>query len=169
MKIELVNPYVLKILISARKEDSIRAISKRINLSYGWTYKWIQELSNLGIFKLTRTKAYLNENNQYYKRTLKYIKDILTNNVHFYYTVLNLFGIGYCFTKTDAVFIWTRGGYNIARYRDFYPIFIKIKIKDKELLEDYCKKLNLSINKKRGIFYSISCLEDFDIEYLLND
>jgi len=37
MNIELLNPYVMKILISLRNQDSISSISKRIGLSYGWT------------------------------------------------------------------------------------------------------------------------------------
>jgi predicted transcriptional regulator len=51
MKIELLNPHVIKILISLRKEDSISSISKRINLSYGWTNKWVNELIKEGILK----------------------------------------------------------------------------------------------------------------------
>ena len=51
MKIELLNPYVIKILVSLRKEDSISSISKRIGLSYGWTYKWVKELIKEGILK----------------------------------------------------------------------------------------------------------------------
>lgn len=165
MKMEVINPYVLKIFIAARREDSIRAISKRINLSYGWTYKWIQDLEELGAFKLTRMKTYLNENNEFYKKTLKYANGVLSNDVRFYYNALALFGITYCFTKTDAVFIWTKGGYNIARYKEFYPIFIKIKAKDKELFEGYCKKLSLSANKKAGIFYQVAYLDEFYIDY----
>ena len=165
MEIELINPHVLKILIAARKEDSIRAISGRIKLSYGWTYKWVQDLARLGVFTLTRMKIYLNENNSFYKRTLKYIRDILSNDVGFYYDVLALFGISYCFTQTDAVFVWTKGGYNISRYKKFYPIFVKIKTKDKELFEECCRKLHLYINKGKGIFYQVVYLHDFNIEY----
>src|SRR3990172_9035085 len=109
MKIELLNPYVIKILISLRKEDSISSISKRIGLSYGWTNKWVGELIK--------------------ERILNFIKENL-NDVNFYYSVLNLFGIEYCFTKTDAVYVWTEGRYNIARYKEFYPIFVKIQRKD---------------------------------------
>ena len=51
MKIETLNPYVIKILISLKKEDSISSISKRINLSYGWANKWVNELIKEGILK----------------------------------------------------------------------------------------------------------------------
>ena len=165
MNLELINPHVLKILIAARKEDSIKAISDRISLSYGWTHKWIQDLAKLGVFKLTRMKTFLNENSQFYNKTLQYIKETLTKDIRFNYDVLSLFGIDYCFTKTDAVFIWTKGGYNIARYKSFYPIFIKVKTKDKKLFEEYCKKLNLFVKKKSGVFYKAIFLDDFKVSY----
>ncbi|MBS3090890.1 hypothetical protein J4217_00385 [Candidatus Pacearchaeota archaeon] len=151
MKMELFNPYVLKILISAREEDSVSSISKRIGLSYGWTYKWANELIKEGIFKEKWRGIILQKNNENYKRIMKFIKNI--KNVNFYYSVLDLFGIKYCFTKTDAVYIYTEGRYNISRYKGYYPIFIKIKREDYNLFLEYCKRLDLKINAKRGIFY----------------
>ena len=168
MNLETINPHTLKILIAARDEDSINAISHRISLSYGWTYKWISELGKIGVFKLTRMKIFLNRNNSFYKETLSYISKILNSSPYFYYEVLSLTGIKYCFTATDSVFIWTKGGYNISRYREFYPIFIKMKSKDKTVFENFCKKLNLKINKRKGIFYKIIYLEDFNIAYCNN-
>jgi len=166
MEIDILNPYVMKIIISTRKHDSINLIAKRINLSYGWTHKWVKQLIKLNVFKGHRLKLELNENNQFYKNTLKYIKSNFSKDINFYYSVLNLFGIKYCFTKTDSVFIWTKGGYNIARFKDYYPIFIKLKKDNLNIFKEYCKKLNLKIESKKGIFYSIEILEDFEISYL---
>ncbi|MBU1203577.1 MAG: hypothetical protein KKG60_00735 [Nanoarchaeota archaeon] len=165
MEISLINPHVLKILITAREEDSINSISHRTGLSYGWTYKWVKELAKINVFRLTRMKVYLNKKNSFYKKTLRYINQSFGKDIGFHYAVLELFGIRYSFTKTDAVFIWTKGGYNIGRYKQFYPIFIKIKKRDKGLFEFYHKKLNFEINKKKGIFYNVTYLDDFEMEH----
>jgi len=147
MNIETINPYVLKILISARDEDSISSISNRIKLSYGWTNKWINELIKEGVFKERWRGIILQKDNIYYKNILEFIKSNLMNT-NFYYSVLSLFGIEYCFTKTDSVYIWTEGRYNIARYKEFYPVFIKIKKQDFRIFKEYCKKLGLKTNVK---------------------
>ncbi|MBU0930197.1 MAG: hypothetical protein KJ623_03950 [Nanoarchaeota archaeon] len=160
MKIELLNPYIIKILISLRKEDSISSISKRINLSYGWTHKWVSELVKEGILKEKWRGFSLEEKNKSYKKIIGFIKENL-NDVNFYYSVLKLFGINYCFTKTDAVYLWTEGRYNIARYKKYYPIFIKIKKEDYDLFLDYCRRLGLKINLNKGIFYVCDVLENF--------
>ncbi|MBI2631463.1 hypothetical protein HYW75_00480 [Candidatus Pacearchaeota archaeon] len=160
MKIETLNPYVIKILISLRKEDSISSVSKRINLSYGWTHKWVVELIKEGILNEKWRGVVLKEENKNYKRIIKFLKESL-NNVNFYYSVLQLFGIDYCFTKTDAVYLWTEGRYNIARYKDYYPIFIKINKSDYYIFLEYCKRLGLKINSNKGIFYNVEILDYF--------
>ncbi len=165
MEINILNPYVMRILICARREDSINSISKRMGLSYGWTYNWIKKLVDIGTFKVTKTGLLSQENNEFYIRVLDFIKENFKNDISFHYSMLSLFGIKYCFTKTDAVVIWTNGGYNISRYRGYYPIFIKIKKSDNSLFEWYCKKLGLHINSDGGVFYSVELLEDFDVSY----
>ena len=156
----MINPYVIKILISVREKDSISSISKRIGLSYGWTHKWVTELIKEGILKERWKGVILQKNNKSYKEILKFIRNNIIE-ISLYYSVLNLFGIRYCFTKTDAVYFWTEGRYNIARYRDFYPIFVKIKKNDYPFFAWYCKKLNLKINAKKGVFYNPEIVEDF--------
>ena len=161
MKIELLNPYVIKILVSLRNEDSISAISKRIGLSYGWTHKWANELIKEGILKEKWRGIILNEESESYQRIINFIKENL-KDINFYYSILNLFGIKYCFTKTDAVYVWTEGRYNIARYKDFYPIFVKIKKLDYPIFLEYCKKLGLKINSNKGVFYNVEVLDSFE-------
>lgn len=160
MRMELLNTYVMKILISLRKEDSISSISKRIGLSYGWTYKWVNELIKEGVLKEKWRGIVLQEQNKTYKTILNFIKENF-QDPKFYYFALGLLGIKYCFTKTDAVYIWTEGRYNIARYKEFYPVFIKIKQSDYPIFLEYCKKLGLKINSKKGTFYLPEILQDF--------
>jgi len=160
MNIETINPYVIKILISVRENDSISSISKRIGLSYGWTHKWVAELVKEGILKEKWKGVVLQKDNKSYKEILRFIRNNISET-SLYYSALNLFGIEYCFTKTDAVYFWTDGRYNIARYREYYPVFIKIKSEDYPNFLWYCKKLHLEINAKKGVFYSPEIVGNF--------
>lgn len=160
MRIETLNPYVIKILISLKKEDSISSISKKINLSYGWTNKWVNELIKEGILKEKWRGVVLNEENKSYNRIIKFIKESL-NDVDFYYSALQLSGIVYCLTKTDAVYLWTEGRYNIARYKEYYPIFIKIKNNDYKTFLEHCKRLGLKINTNKRVFYFVEVVDNF--------
>lgn len=154
----MINPYVIKILISARPQDSISSISQRIELSYGWTHKWVSKMIKEGIFKEQWRGIILQEDNKSYKEIMQFIKKAI-NPVSFYYSALPLMGISYSFTKTDSVYVWTKGGYNIARYKEFYPIFIKIEKKDYPLFLMYCKKLGLKVGAKKGVFYNVQVVD----------
>lgn len=159
MKLDMMNPHVMKILIAARPSDSIRAISIRIGLSYGWTYHWVLELEKAGVFRRAGKKVVLNEKNRFYRQSLDYLKAAFGSDLDFHYRVLALFGIKYCFTATDAVFFWTDGGYNIARYRGYYPIFIRLRKSEKETFDFYVRKLGL----KGRIFFRSEFLDDFPV------
>jgi len=160
MNIELLNPYIMRIIISARARDSIKGVSKRINVSYGWVYKWVKEMAKEGILKEEWRGFSLNEDNENYKETVKIIRKSLQNPKG-YYLCLTLMGINYCLTKTDAVYLYTEGMYNIARYKENYPIFIKVRKKDYKLFLEYCNKLKLKINAKGGVYYHVETANDF--------
>ncbi|MFH1510083.1 MAG: hypothetical protein ABIF10_00200 [Candidatus Woesearchaeota archaeon] len=168
---ELINPYVAKIVISAKDGDSIRSISKRIRESYGWTYKWISELEKIGVLKRKRQEIHINKENAFYKEMSEFVTKSIVHNLNLNDTYLlpNLTGLDYIFTNTDAVFIWTKGGYNIGRSRNSYPIFIGILKKDKTAWENYFSQFGdvyaFQNERRTGIYYVISTSKSMDIEY----
>ena len=62
----LINPYVAKIIIAAKGGDSIRQVSKKINESYGWTYRWVRELEKIRVIKRMGQEIYIDKNNNFY-------------------------------------------------------------------------------------------------------
>jgi len=160
MKLDIMNPHAMRIMIASRPVDSISSISRRIGLSYGWAYHWVLELEKAGVFQRSGKRIFLKEDSSFYKHALGFLKSAFGDDVDFHYKALSLFGIKYCFTSTDAVSVWTNGGYNIARYRGYYPIFIKARSTDREIFEFYSKKLGTGT----AIFYKAKFLEDFPVE-----
>jgi len=53
-------------------------------------------------------------------------------NVSKAYDLLNQTGMDYALTGPDAVFFWTKGGYQVDRFFGFYPIHLKVRKKDLE-------------------------------------
>jgi len=168
---ELINPYVAKILVSARNGDSIMQISKKIQESYGWTYRWVSGLESIGALRRKKQEVYINKNSSFYRTATKFIKESLANNLNLNdaYLLPNLSGLKYIFTGIDAVFIWTKGGYNIGRSKNSYPIFIEILEKDKNAWHGYFSKLNVKYSfkneRKKGIYFVIKLSKIIDREY----
>ena len=172
--IELMNAYIVKILMSARDRDSIRGISKKINESYGWTYKWVLELEKIGALKRKKQEIYIDKKNAFYSKMSRLIKGLLADNLSLSdaYMLPNLSGLEYVFTGIDAVFIWTKGGYNIGRSKNSYPIFIEILEKDKKKWEaffsDFRIRYAFKNERKKGIYFVISTAETIEKEYCQN-
>lgn len=169
--IQLINPYVTKILITARDNDSIRTISKRINLSYAWTYKWIEELVALGIIKRKGQKIKVNSKSQIYKNYVNFIKQILKqHSIVDAYSLPNLIGLDYAFTSIDAIFVWTKGGYNIGRSKGSYPIFIEILKKDiykwGAFFDKYSIKYSITIKRQKGIYFILRPKKQIEREFV---
>ena len=168
--LSLINHFTAKILMAAKDRDSIRQISKRIRESYGWTYKWILELEKIGVLKRRNQEIYIDRNSAFYKN---FIRLIANSNAAFSleddYLLPNLAGHDYIFTSTDAVFIWTKGGYNIARSKDSYPIFIQILENDRKAWTDFFSKFGTNYTfkneRRKGIYFVISTSGFFEKEY----
>lgn len=65
-------------------------------------------------------------------------------NVSEAYDLLKDAGMEYALTGPDAVFIWTKGGYQVDRFFGFYPIHLKVKKDDLKRWERF-----LSSKKRR--------------------
>ncbi len=130
--IEVINPYSAKILLAARDGDSIREISRKTKISYGWTYQWVEQLRELGVLTREGNRVRINKDSNIYKKFFSLIKIVLGQHLSLKtaYDLPNFIGLPYCFTSTDAIFIWTKGGYNIGRSAENYPIFINVLKKD---------------------------------------
>lgn len=128
--LELINPFVAKILLTVKEGDSIRAVSKKIDASYGWTYKWIERLEDIGVLKRGRKGIRITNGLSAEFKSL--VASILNRKLELKdaYVLPNFSGMKYAYTKIDAVFIWTQGGYQIGRSRKDYPLFLKVLRED---------------------------------------
>ena len=169
--LHLINPYVAKIAIAAKDKDSIRQVSKKIQESYGWTYRWASELEKIGAITRKKQEIYINKNNAFYKEITKLIKILFKDNLRLSdaYLLPSLSGLEYIFTNTDAVFTWTKGGYNIGRSKNSYPIFIEALEQDKPAWEEFFSKLNIKYafknERRRGIYFIILLSKNLEKEY----
>ena len=169
--LDLINPYAAKILVAAKDGDSIRSVSKRIKESYGWTYKWVLELEKIGAIGRKAQELYIHKENYFYKEIHRLAENLIKNNLNLNdaYLLPNLTGLGHIFIDIDAVFIWTKGGYNIGRSKSSYPIFIEILENDKDKWEEFFSGLNVKYafrnEKKKGIYFIISQSENIEKEY----
>jgi len=83
------------------------------------------------------------------------------NDVRSAYELLKKGDHPYALTEVDAVFAWTRGGYNVGRFFGFYPVHLKVHEGDvakwKRFFRSFGKKSFLANSTPKetvfGVFY----------------
>jgi len=128
---EYVDETAAKIMLAIQPGDSIRRIAQKIDGSYSWVYDWIERLEEAG-FVRRDDGVYINDYavRDCYREMVAGISRAVTPSIDDGYTIPHFAGMPFVYTKIDSVYVWTHGGYQIARGHDDYPIFIQVADRD---------------------------------------
>jgi len=97
-------------------------------------------------------------------------------NISKFYDFLKQIKLKYSLTGPDAVFLWTKGGYQVGRFFGFYPICIKILRSDLKKWKDLLKSEKMKFCVKDeplketyfGAFYTLIPEQRFRAELIDN-
>ncbi|EJN56918.1 sigma-70 like region 4 HTH domain-containing protein [Halogranum salarium B-1] len=65
------------------------------------------------------------------------------------YVLPQFAGMEYAFTAIDAVYVWTRGGYQVARDPEDYPLFIAVQESDLDAWATFFERFGIPTAKER--------------------
>jgi len=126
--------------------------------------KVLHDMSQKGLLERTGWGKYkVNSSEEYLARRV---------NVSQAYGMLKQVDIKYALTGPDAVFFWTRGGYQVDRFFGFYPIHLKVRKSDlkkwKRFLSSAKQRFHVKGQQIRqtlfGLFYVLYPQADFRTE-----
>jgi len=130
--IELMDATAAKIVLSIQRGDSINRIANKIGVSYSWVYDWIERLEDAKIIVNDDNGIRIvdHEMRQRYAEMLAalYSRDTISQEEG--YVVLHFAGMEFAYTEIDAAYVWTHGGYQVARGHDDYPVFVEVHDRD---------------------------------------
>ena len=128
---EYVDETAAKIMLAVQPGDSIRRIAQKIDGSYSWVYAWIERLEAAG-FVRRDGGVYIEDYTvrDRYHEMVATISRSVSPSIDEGYVIPHFPGMPFAYTKIDSVYVWTHGGYQIARGHDDYPIFIQVADQD---------------------------------------
>jgi len=128
---EYVDETAAKIMLVIQPGDSIRRIAQKIDGSYSWVYDWIERLEEAGFIRRD-DGVYINDYTvrDCYREMIAGISRSVDPSIDERYTIPHFAEMPFAYTKIDSVYVWTHGGYQIARGHDDYPIFIQVAERD---------------------------------------
>lgn len=168
------NPHVTKILLAVEPGDSISRIARKTGGSYGWTHRWIERLEEQGV--IARDDGVYVQDEAVQEAYEAVAQTVVRRGLDLEdaYLLPNFTGLTYRYAKTDAVYLWTKGGYQIGRNQDDYPIFLDVVADDVDAWEAFCDEFGVDyrIGEREtdagGIYYVLFPQDNFDVEWVEN-
>ncbi len=132
--IELMDATAAKIVLAVQRGDSINRVASKIDVSYSWVYDWIERLEDTEIVAITDSGLQIvdHEMRQQYAEMIAALYSRDTISQEDAYVIPHFASMEFAYTEIDAAYVWTHGGYQIARDHDDYPVFIEIHDRDIE-------------------------------------
>lgn len=132
--IEGMDATAAKIVLAVHRGDSINRIASKIGVSYSWVYDWVERLENENIIANTDNGIQIidHEMRQQYAEMIAALYSRDTISMEDAYVIPHFSGMEFAYTEIDAAYVWTEGGYQIARSHDDYPVFIHVHDRDIE-------------------------------------
>lgn len=174
MALDLVNPHVTKILLAVEEGDSISHIARKTGSSYGWVHEWIERLEDAGVVERTDgVHVTDDEVQQAFENAAKVVlnRELELDDA---YLVPNFAGMDYRYSRTDAVYVWTKGGYQIGRNRRDYPIFVDVLADDLDDWRRFFEEFSVEYviedrpSGENGIYFVLFPRAEFDSEWFEN-
>ena len=129
---EFMDSTAAKIVLAAQRGDSINRIAEKVDISYSWIYDWIERLDDAGFIANTDDGVQIvdHEMRRHYDEMMGalYRRDCISQEDA--YIIPHFAGMEFAYTEIDAAYVWTHGGYQIARSHDDYPVFIDVHDQD---------------------------------------
>jgi DNA-binding Lrp family transcriptional regulator len=132
--IDLMDETAAKIVLAVQRGDSINRVASKIGVSYSWVYDWIKRLEEAEIITNTDSGIQIvdHEMRQQYAEMMAALYSRSTISQEDAYVIPHFAGMEFAYTEIDAAYVWTHGGYQIARSHDDYPVFIEVHDRDIE-------------------------------------
>jgi DNA-binding Lrp family transcriptional regulator len=123
-----------KIVLAAQRGDSINRVANKVGISYSWVYDWVERLENENIISTGDNGIRIvdHELRQQYAEMMAALYSRDTISQEDAYVIPHFAGMEFAYTEIDAAYVWTEGGFQIARSHDDYPVFIEVHDRDVE-------------------------------------
>lgn len=168
---EIIDKAAAKIIVAMEDGDSINHVSKKIDQSYSWTHDWVRRLVDIGIIERKDNGFCVADVEA--RDAFRHVVQAVTKygiDRDEAYVLPHFSGMPFAFTRIDAAYVWTHGGYQIARDHTDYPVFIAVSNEDvntwREFFEDCGIDTYVEERAGRGIYYVLIPVDAVEREWI---
>lgn len=128
---ELIDGTSAQVLLATEHGDSIRAVAARIQRPYETVRQAVDRLEDAGFVEYDDGLVVTDERVRDAARELLVASArVSPPTITEAYVLPQYADRPYAFSRIDAVYVWTQGGYQVARDTDDYPLFVAVREED---------------------------------------
>lgn len=140
----------VQVLLAIDPGDSIRRVAQRIQTPYETVRQTVNDLEEAGFVRYDGGLYVTDERVGETARQLLAASARTSPPSIAEAYVLPQFGErAFAFTRIDAVYVWTQGGYQVGRSPDDYPLFVAVRDADVEYWEAFFEQFGLPVALER--------------------
>jgi len=147
---ELFDDTAVRILLAFEPGDSIRRVAQRVHTPYETVRQAVNRLEDAGYLAyddgLYSTDEHVRETA---RELLVASARISPPAIEEAYVIPQFGDWPFAFARIDAVYVWTRGGYQVGRDPDDYPLFLAVRERDVEAWQAFSERFGLPTGFER--------------------
>jgi DNA-binding Lrp family transcriptional regulator len=141
---EVLDDTAAQIILAIDSGDSIRRVSQTLHTPYETVRQAVNRLEDAGYVRYDGGLSVVDERVRDAARELVAASaGVSPPSVEEAYVLPHFGDWPFAFTRIDAVYVWTQGGYQVAREPDDYPLFLAVREQDVDAWEAFFESFDL--------------------------
>jgi len=147
---EVLDDTAAQIILAIESGDSIRRVAQSLHTPYETVRQAVNRLEDAGYVRYDNGLSVVDDHVRDAARELVAASaHVSPPSIEETYVIPQFGDWPFAFTRIDAVYVWTQGGYQVARGPDDYPLFLAVREQDIDAWEAFFESFNLPTTFER--------------------
>ena len=141
---EVLDDTAAQVILAIESDDSIRRVSQHLQTPYETVRQVVNRLEDAGYVSYDDGLTVINERVRNAARELVAASAVVSPpSIEEAYVIPQFGDWPFAFTRIDAVYVWTQGGYQVGRNPEDYPLFLAVREEDVDGWEAFFDSFDL--------------------------
>ena len=147
---EVLDDTAAQVILAIERGDSIRSVAQRLHSPYETVRQAVNRLEEAGYVRYDDGLSVTSDRVREAARELIAASaGVSSPSIEEAYVLPHFGDWPFAFTRIDAVYVWTQGGYQVARDSTDYPLFIAVREQDIDAWEGFFESFGLPVAFER--------------------